>query len=1059
MEKPEAITKLEIQLNIQIKEVKAIKEFKPYPNNCCFTLNEQGEVTELRLTLIQLMTLDWVNYFNNLNFLDVSNNKISEINSLGTLTLIKELNLSGNQITEISAIEKLQTLKELRLDRNQISNLTSLEKLDSLTNLNVSFNKISDISIIAFLKNLEDFDITSNQVIDISILENLVNLRRLSLGNNPISNIDVFSKLPILEDLDLGDMPITNFKPLATLSQLKSFRIFNSDWPDLHFIASNIHLTSLIIRNSRKILDISDLGNFPSLVFLIIMNTEISGATSLETLTNLETLMLMGNQLIDIDFLSASNNLKNLYLLNNKIKDITALKRHQNLRYLDLSSNNISNISPLENLDKLETLFLSGNQIEDISPIAPLIEKGISISSETPNQKGIEIENNPVNTPPLEVIEQGNEAVKRFFKDAKKSGLKPLNECKLIFVGDGAVGKTSLMKLIAFNDFKEGENTTHGINKIAWHGLENSKGEKIRINLWDFGGQHIQHSMHQFFFTERVVYILVLNPRNDEKAAYWLEQIDKLGSGSEILIVYNWKEENDKKANYLTNFYELRKKYSQLREPFLLSCMTREGLDIFINALEKTILEKKELKDNYPSTWFNIKKTVEDNIPIRRNYITYEKYQELCIENNYTHEQDQKSLLITLDRIGSIVFFNRPILNQLQVLNPEWITTGAYAILTSEITKDKNGHLTFSDLKKIFKDAKEIFADKEICIKYTEQQFQFIIQLLLEYSLCQANPLNKNEYLIPSAFKGKPEKDYSEHIEDSREYRIQFDAPFEMLIMHRFIAKNINKIVGDDYWQSGIFIKDTNSETYALVETNLYSSRIDFWIKGNNIRGFWEALRRDLKEIFGLYKKFEYNEEVLYRSENKEVFLPYQEMLDSLRNGISVIPYHPTYQIKNIDVLQIIDLFEDASKVGNDILKESSMSAEKINVVFNNNPSFRQNNENKNVNSINIKIDVTKIPEYESIKDLLLDLKEANVKNAEWQKTIVSCLDELNRLEIVEDKAAQKTSLDLIKRGFKKLKDLKDIITIGLLPVDIAKKIPELLVLWDAFKNHFNYSV
>jgi hypothetical protein len=371
--------------------------------------------------------------------------------------------------------------------------------------------------------------------------------------------------------------------------------------------------------------------------------------------------------------------------------------------------------------------------------------------------------------------------------------------------------------------------------------------------------------------------------------------------------------------------------------------------------MKEAILRNEGLIQRYPQKWYSIKQKLEDNISIGKKFINYNIYRQWCTELfDYKNEADQRALLITLDKIGSIVFFNRPILNNLQVLNPDWITTGAYAILTSKLTKENKGHLKPADLNEIFIEEKEIFSNEHIKIKYTEDQYQFIIQLMLEYNLCQENPLAEQEYLIPSAFGAKPSNDYLSHKKDSRAYRIQFDSPFEMLIIHRFIAKNLSKAQGKDYWQSGVFIKDTQSNTFALVETNLHSFRIDLWIKGENIRGFWESIRRDFYDIFSIYKKFDFKQEVLYSQDGKEVFLPYQEMLDCLRNGVKILQYYPAYNLKNVDVLKVLDLFEDSSIIEKNILEENYTEKKEINIEINPvisvNPTFNNSLSSLEIN-------------------------------------------------------------------------------------------------------------
>src|SRR5262249_12093289 len=117
----------------------------------------------------------------------------------------------------------------------------------------------------------------------------------------------------------------------------------------------------------------------------------------------------------------------------------------------------------------------------------------------------------------------------------------PLNEAKLILVGRGGVGKTSLIKRLVHDTFDEGEPETPGVNIQPWE-LKMPDGDTVRLHVWDFGGQRILHGTHQFFLTERTLYLLVLSGREDsatQDAEYWLQLIRSFGENSRVIIALN----------------------------------------------------------------------------------------------------------------------------------------------------------------------------------------------------------------------------------------------------------------------------------------------------------------------------------------------------------------------------------------------------------------------------------------------------------------------------------------------------------------------------------------
>ena len=82
-------------------------------------------------------------------------------------------------------------------------------------------------------------------------------------------------------------------------------------------------------------------------------------------------------------------------------------------------------------------------------------------------------------------------------------------EAKLIFVGEGNVGKTSLVAELKGAAFVEGRPTTHGIEISPLTFGHPDLNSDMTLRAWDFGGQMLYRVTHQFFFSRRALYVVV----------------------------------------------------------------------------------------------------------------------------------------------------------------------------------------------------------------------------------------------------------------------------------------------------------------------------------------------------------------------------------------------------------------------------------------------------------------------------------------------------------------------------------------------------------------------
>ncbi len=177
---------------------------------------------------------------------------------------------------------------------------------------------------------------------------------------------------------------------------------------------------------------------------------------------------------------------------------------------------------------------------------------------------------------------------------AEKETLQPLNEAKLLLVGNEAAGKTSLVRYLVDNlPRRDSEDPTRGtairekIDTKSW--LADQSGG-ITLNVWDFGGQVIMRGTHQYFLTRRSLYLLVLDARfEDDLSIYdWLRIIRNRADDSPVIVVIN-KCDGDRRGPRLPE--ERLKKEHGVVEFIRTSCDKGEEAAATIQALRELITQ------------------------------------------------------------------------------------------------------------------------------------------------------------------------------------------------------------------------------------------------------------------------------------------------------------------------------------------------------------------------------------------------------------------------------------------------------------------------------------
>mgnify|MGYP001294409597 CR=1 FL=1 len=233
---------------------------------------------------------------------------------------------------------------------------------------------------------------------------------------------------------------------------------FSKNMPENGYVLDkNKNVTGLCLYKTG-ICDLSLLAKLQNLNQLNLSSNQISNLYDLAGLKNLNQLDLNSNRISDLTALAGLQNLKQLYLWNNQISNLSPLAKLENLNLLNLWYNKISDLSPLIRLKNLKQLDLRVNKISELPP--EILDLNLEIEWEDLSvEKGINLYGNPLEKPPVEIVKQGRDAVVEYFKSLE-GGKLPLNEVKVLLVGDGGAGKTSLMKRLIGKGFDINEKQT-----------------------------------------------------------------------------------------------------------------------------------------------------------------------------------------------------------------------------------------------------------------------------------------------------------------------------------------------------------------------------------------------------------------------------------------------------------------------------------------------------------------------------------------------------------------------------------------------------------------------
>jgi internalin A len=669
------------------------------------------------------------------------------------------------------------------------------------------------------------------------------------------------------KELDLNYMELTELpESLGRLTQLQTLYLSSSKLTALpEWLGGLTQLRSLDLSDSRLKTLPEWLGGLTQLQSLDLSGNRLKALPeSLGGLTQLQELYLSHNRLKALpESLGQLARLETLDLSHNQLKALPeSLGQLARLETLDLSTNQLTMLpESLGGLTQLQTVDLSSNQLttlpELLRKLASLEElhlhgnPGLGLPDEVLGPRRHQSEPGEVPKLAWEILD--------YYFSTRGGGGEPLRELRLIVVGRPKAGKTSLIKRLRGLPMDLDERETHGIDILPLH-LACHDGP-LHARVWDFGGQHVLHAMHEFFLRRRCLYLLVVEQRvNDVERdlTYWLQLIRSYAGDAPVVVALN---QSKGIARSLARAV-LERDYGPIVAWVPTECEAEEktpGADATIEtlreALTKAAGEMKEPRQLFPVKWLAIKKWLEG---MKEPYLDYATYARHCAELHEDDPKQQEALAATMDELGVALNYARdPRLRDTTVLRPNWLANGIYALLRANILTAKplapDGVLTIEKVGEILAAAEE--AEVLKAAEYPPEKWPFLLRLMNLFQLSFPLDEEGRRYLVPTLLSAdEPRESAEPDGANVVKLRYEFDVVPGPL-MGRFLVRLFTLIEGRKVWQRGAQLRYATARARVwadLSETYVYAT-----VGGeeHDRAELLEMIRETLKGMFCEYER------------------------------------------------------------------------------------------------------------------------------------------------------------------------------------------------------------
>jgi len=689
--------------------------------------------------------------------------------SILKLTNLKQLDISNNNLINLHPriFEKLTKLEYLDVGGNKFTtNPQGMSNLESLRIFKMSFLNLrevipQDLFLLTRLRKLVAEGIRCEKLPD--DFANLVGLRELDLSNNSLKDVpEVIISLSLLKTLNLSHNNIS-FVP-TEITELENLRSLDISYNNIRKLTPGIGFLKELVY-----LDVSsnEMNELPPQLGLLsniqTLNIDVQKITSpppaVVSMGHTALLHYMKRHLegqeefyrMKLMFVGQENVGKTSlvkYLMNEPVKPGTTLLSTDGI---DISEW-IVNIKQDDDQPQLsqEIKLESSGESTPLTPHPPSPDDSKNIlipqhplDSTSHDDPFLEKIDKPEEKSQLPVLPQQKKEKRRTVQLKRressqkhkklmsgKDSLNALLSQSLDISGHKSLRGVSLRnhqeeylhdsgeKELGMVETAESENDIYSvvINKPPPKIVLSSPIIKVTLSAWDFAGQDIYYTTHQFFLSEQSLYLLVFDlskPLEHSKIEFWLQSIWARTKQAPVIIIGTHRDSKNCTPEFLkamqVRLAEFHQTFPNITAINFVSNQTGLGMENLRKAIEEIVIQQKHVGQLLPKRYSALEKALilerekkkANSLPPICKWEEYSKIAELCLIDD---EKELEVATSLLHNLGSLIHFgDDEKLRDIIILHPQWLTDVMSSVFTTKANFVKNGILSHVDLPLIWR--------------------------------------------------------------------------------------------------------------------------------------------------------------------------------------------------------------------------------------------------------------------------------------------------------------------------------------------------------------------